>query len=171
MKKIMLLFCFITGIQAIFSQDPPRQSGNKTADSLRNLLTTTTEPVARFHLINKLIETENSTIGRIDSTYCIELIKIAQREKNDGLLATSYNWIGTYFLVSKGDNTTALEYYFKALPLAEKTNDKRRISSIYFDISLIYLFLQNNEEMLRYNLIGGENLPDKTHPLYYYMLA
>jgi tetratricopeptide (TPR) repeat protein len=144
---------------------------NRTADSLKNLLTTTTEPVARFHLIDKLLETVNSTVGGIDSANCIELLKTAQHQKDDGLLAISYNWISAYFLITKGDNATALEYCFKALPLAKKTNDKRRISSIYFDISVIYRFLQNYDEMLKYNLRGKDNLPDQTHPLYYYMLA
>ena len=164
MRKIFIPVCFFFFTLSGIAQ-------NKTADSLRNLLTTTTEPVVRFHLINKLIEATNSFSGSIDSANCIELLKIAQHEKDNGLLATSYNWIGTFFSISKGDNATALDYFFKALPLAEKTNDKRRISSIYFDISLIYMYLLNNEEMLRYNRTGGENLPDKTHPLYHYMLA
>ena len=164
MRKIFIVICFsFLALQG--------NAQNKTPDSLKNLLATTTEPVARFNIINKLIETENNSIGKIDSGYCIELIKIAQQQKDNGMLATGYNWIGSYFLISKGDNTTALEYYFKALPLAEKTKDKRRISSIYFDVSLIYMFLQNNEEMLKYNLLGKENLPEKTHPLYYYMLV
>lgn len=144
---------------------------NRTADSLKNLLTTTTEPVARFHLIDKLLETVNRTLGGIDSANCIELLKTAQHQKDDALLAISYNWISAYFLITTGDNTTALEYCFKALPLAKKTNDKRRISSIYFDISVIYRYLQNYEEMLKYNLLGKDNLPEPTHPLYYYMLA
>jgi len=144
---------------------------NQTADSLQNLLTTTTEPVARFHLIDKYLESINSAAGSVDSAYAVELLKIAQKQQDDGMLATSYNWIGTFFSLVKGDNTTALDYYFKAIPWAIKSKDKRRISSIYFDIALIYMFLQNDEEMLRNNRLGWEYLPDPSHPKYYYMLV
>ncbi|MEO8116954.1 MAG: hypothetical protein ABI653_04840, partial [Bacteroidota bacterium] len=60
---------------------------------------------------------------------------------------------------------------FKALPLAEKYNDKRRISSLYFDISTIYYYLKNTDDFFKFNKMGGENLPDKTSPKYDYMLV
>jgi hypothetical protein len=46
----------------------------------------------------------------------------------------------------KGDNATGLEYFFKAIPLAEKAHDKRRLSSIYFDKAIVHSNLQSNEE-------------------------
>ena len=52
-----------------------------------------------------------------------------------------------------------------------KTKDKRRTSSLYFDIALVYLYLQNTEEMVKFNQLGKDNLPEKTHPLYDYMLV
>jgi tetratricopeptide (TPR) repeat protein len=63
-----------------------------------------------------------------------------------------------------------LEYYFKALPLAEKVHDKRRICSLYFDIALVYSILQNNEESGKNIRKGGENLPDPSSPMYSFML-
>jgi Tetratricopeptide repeat len=164
MKKIITVFCFVAGVQTAFAQ-------TKTADSLQAVLTKTTKSIDRFNLINKILENENGFSGNVDSAACIELLQIAQQLNNDSLLAISYDWIGTYFSLSIGDNTTALEYYFKAIPLAEKVQDKRRISSIYFDIALIYFNLQNNEEAVKYIRKGGENLPDNSHPLYDYMLA
>jgi hypothetical protein len=73
--------------------------------------------------------------------------------------------------LNKGDNATAMEYFFKGIPFAERANDKRRISSLYFDLSLVYINLQNNDELLKHLRKGEENLPAATHPLYYYMLA
>ena len=96
---------------------------------------------------------------------------MAQQLKSDSLLAISYDWIGYYFSIKKGENTTTLEYYFKGLPLAEQFNDKRRISSIYFDIASVYFNLKNLEEYLNFTKKGGENLPDKSSPKYDYMLA
>lgn len=72
--------------------------------------------------------------------------------------------------MSKGANTTALEYYFKALPLAEKYNDKRRISSVYFDIASVYFNLKNIEEYFNITQKGGNHLPDKSSDKYDYML-
>ena len=164
MRKILIALSFC--LLALTSEAQDNQ-----VDSLKKLLANTTKPIERFNLIDKIQETINSGTGGIDSALCIELLQIAQELKSDSLLATSYNWIGTYFSLNKGENTTALEYYFKALPLAEKTKNKRRISSIYFDIALTYNNLQNNEDLLKYTRKGGENLPDKSHPLYYYMLV
>ncbi len=165
MKKIPTLFCFIAGMQDAFAQ-------NNNPDSLKASLASYTNPLERFSATINYLETIDSySSNDIDSAICIDLLKIAQQLKNDSLLATSYNWIGYYFSQSKGDNTTALEYYFKALPLAEKFTDKRRISSLYFDIGSIYFVLKNIDEFFNSSKKGGENLPDKSSPKYEYMLV
>jgi hypothetical protein len=164
MKKIITFFCFIVVIQVAITQ-------NKYADSLQTVLANTTNPVERFNLITKILENQIFIRGgNIDSAECVRLLQIAKQLKNDSLLAASYNWIGSYFSFTKGDNATALEYYFKGLPFAEKTNDKRRVSSLDFDISLAYYALQNNIAAVQYVRKGGNDLPDKSHPLYDFML-
>jgi two-component system, NtrC family, sensor kinase len=141
-------------------------------DSLKAALAKATDPVERFNLIVKTLENDDAYRGsQIDSSASAELFKIAQGQKSDAMLATSYNWIGYYLAYVKGDNAAGLDYFFKALPLAEKVNDKRRISSLYFDIAGIYNFLQNWQEELKYTLIGGKNLPDQSSPMYDYMLV
>ena len=165
MKKVITLFCFVASMQAAIAQ-------NNNPDSLKAALANYTNPIERFTATIKYLETIDSyASSNIDSALCIDLLQIAQQLKNDSLLATSYNWIGYYFGMNKGDNTTSLEYYFKALPLAEKFNDKRRISSLYFDIAGIYFLLKNIDEYLNFTRKGGENLPDKTSSKYYYMLV
>ena len=164
MKKILisLLFISITGIS---------NAQTKFADSLKTVLTNKTNPLERFNLLTKILENQIFFRGgNIDSADCIRLLQLAQQLKNDSLLAASYNWIGSYFSFTKGDNATALEYYFKALRFAEKANDKRRISSLDFDISLAYYALQNNKAAVQYVRKGGDDLPDKSHPLYDFML-
>jgi two-component system, NtrC family, sensor kinase len=141
-------------------------------DSLKTALAKATDPVERFNLLVKTLENDDAYRGnQIDSSACAELFKIAQSQKSDAMLATSYNWIGYYLGYVKGDNAAGLDYFFKALPLAEKVNDKRRISSLYFDIAGIYNFLQNWQEELKYTLVGGKNLPDPSSPMYDYMLV
>ena len=140
MKKIITLFCFIAGIQTVFGQ-------NNHPKNAKAALADYSNPMERFTETIKYLETIDSySSNNIDSATCIDLLLIAQQLKNDSLLATSYNWIGYYFSQSKGDNSTALEYYFKALPLAEKFNDKRRISSLCFDIASIYFALKNIDD-------------------------
>ena len=163
MKKIIVLCCFIAGIQTVFAQ-------NNYVDSLRTVLSKTTKPLDRFTILNAISEAAFNG-GDIDSANCTALLQIAQQLKNDSLLAISYNIIGQYISRVKGDNATGLEYFFKAIPLAEKANDKRRLSSIYFDMAIVYANLQNNEEFGKYIRKGGENLPDKSHPMYDFMLV
>ncbi|MEP7254188.1 MAG: hypothetical protein ABI666_00360 [Ferruginibacter sp.] len=165
MKKLITLFCFITSVQIAFAQ-------NNNPDNAKTALAGYSNPIERFTETIKYLETIDSySSTNIDSAICIDLLQIAQQLKNDSLLAISYDWIGYYFAGSKGDNSTSLEYYFKALPLAEKYNDKRRISSLYFDIATIYYYLKNIDDFFKFNKTGGENLPDKTSSKYDYMLV
>ena len=149
MRQIIILFFVLINLQTVFAQ-------NK---------------IEQFKALSDKAENTGLYSGELDSATCVQMLRIAQELKNDSLLAISYNLIGEYVSRIKGDNTTGLEYYFKAIPLAEKSNDKRRLSSIYFDMSLIYFNLQNNEESVNAIRKGGENLPDKSHPLYDFMLA
>ncbi len=165
MKRIITLILFLISIQAVFAQ-------SNTTDSAKAALANYKNPLERFTATIKYLEANDAYAGSyIDSALCIDLLQIAQQLQNDSLLATSYNWIGYFFSLKKGDNTTALEYYFKALPLAEKFNDKRRISSLYFDISNVYYNLKNIDEYYNFTKKGGENLPDKSSPKYDYMLV
>ena len=132
---------------------------------------TNAELIARFKMLSDKSENTGLHTGQVDSTRCVKMLQIAEEIDNDSLLAISYNLIGEYISRIKGDNITGLDYYFKAIPLAKKSNDKRRLSSIYFDISLIYFTLQNNDESVKYVRKGGINLPEKSHPMYDFMLA
>ena|GEM_PF-2414291 len=140
------------------------------ADSLKNFLTTEKDLKVKFDLINQILENEVNTGANIDTSLCIRMVQLAQDLNNDSLLAIGYNMAGS-FNARKGDYSTALEYLFKALPLAEKANDKRRISSLYFDISLVYIIIRNAKEGYYYNLKGKDNLPDRSSQLYDFMLS
>ncbi|MBS1517059.1 MAG: hypothetical protein JSS91_03140 [Bacteroidetes bacterium] len=163
MKIPVIIFCLLISFQILSAQ-------NKIPDSLRSELARAGNPAERFHVLNKISDFINFSAGNIDSASCVEMFQIASELDNDSLLAVSYNLIGLYFF-SKGDNNTSLEYLFKGIPLAEKSNDKRRISSLYFDISTVYFNLMNYDEAYKNVIKGGENLPDKSYPYYDYMLV
>ncbi len=164
MKKKLFTILFLFIATAANAQ-------NKYVDSLKAVLNATIQPLKRFDLLNKIYEDVFiDGDGNIDSASCIEMITIAENPNNDSLLAISYNMIANFFFLTKGDNTTGLEYLFKAIPLAEKVNDKRRLSSIYLDIAYVYTQLQNVEEAIKYNRKGADNLPDKSSSMYDFMI-
>ena len=144
---------------------------DKRIDSLKSALITPNKTIKQFDLLNHLVLELTGYRGNdVDSTYNLQMLEIAQELKSDSLLAISYNWLGTFFYSTKGDNTTGLEYYFKAIPLAKSVGDKRRLSSLYFDIALIYFDLRDNDAALKYTRLGGNNLPARSHLLYDFML-
>lgn len=163
MKKIQLLICLLA-FSTLHAQD-------KYIDSLQTELFHANTPLKRFSISVAIAEKQLVLGGGgIDSGLTIRLLQIAQALKNDSLLSIGYNWVGSYFAFNRGDNITALEYYFKAIPLAEKAHDLRRVSSLYFDIALVYFTLQNKEQALLNIRKGGNSLPDSNFPMYDFML-
>ena len=163
MKKLLICFCCFSLMQSGFTQ-------NKT-DSLKNVLAATTNPIERFDLYNKIGEEYfSSGNNNLDSASCLKMLQIAQQLNNDSLLAISYNFIGNIFLLNTGDYSKALEFFFKGVPLAEKENDKRRLSSLYIDISIVYENLGNPTEQIIYIRKAESTLPEKSSPMYNYMV-
>jgi tetratricopeptide (TPR) repeat protein len=98
------------------------------------------------------------------------MLDIAQELNNDSLLAISYNFIGNIFLLNTGDYSKSLEFFFKGIPLAERANDKRRLSSLYIDISIVYENLGNQNEQIKYIRKAEAALPHQQSPMYNYMV-
>jgi tetratricopeptide (TPR) repeat protein len=90
---------------------------------------------------------------------------------NDSLLAISYNTIGNIYFFNTGDYSKALEYFFKGVPLAERINDKRKLSSLYSDISQVFETTGNYDEQINYIKKAELALPDKNYPMYDFMLV
>src|SRR6187402_3135032 len=134
-------------------------------DSLRAVLATSVNPTERFSLVNNILEYGYiNGEGDPDSSYCIDLIRIARQINSDSLLAIAYNQVGNYFLRVRGEFSSAIEYFFKGVPFAEAAHDKRRLSSLYIDIGAVYASLNNGEEEIKYILKAIANLPDKSSP-------
>ena len=165
MKRIAVIFLlvFVSNLG---------KAQNSYGDSIKSVLGYTTNPVERFDLLNKIVDdifTKGSE--NIDYSSCVEMVRIARQLKNDSLLAIAYNTVGNYFLINNGDYGNALEYFFKGIPMAENANDKRRLSSLYIDIAVVYFRLNNPDEQIKYLKKAMDNLPAVTSPLYYFMLT
>jgi tetratricopeptide (TPR) repeat protein len=162
MRKIISLFCLIVILQTAFAQ-------SKITDSLKVLLANTQKSDERFNLFTKIGENDLLTINvPLDSASCIEMLHIAQQLKSDSLKAISYNCISTYYYY-RSEYGKALEFFIKGVPLAEKVNDRRRLSSLYIDISNIYMSINNPDEWAKYLLKADGALPEKESPMYNYM--
>lgn len=162
MKKIFLIVCISTVAYCATAQ-------TKYVDSLKILLAATVEPIERFELLNKMIDYRDGAQGNFqDPATGLQMHRIAQDLQDDSLLAISTNVVGNYFR-GKGDVPVALEYFFKAIPLAEKAKDKRRVSSLYFDIAECYYNMLNLEECYKYANMGAAKMPDKNSPMHDFM--
>lgn len=147
-------------------------SQTKYEDSLRNLLANTTSPAERFSLIVKIEEDKLiKGYANIDSVNCMHLYEIAQQWHSDSLLAISYSWIGNYFENEKGDYTTGLEYFFKAIPLAIKVKAKDQLSWLDQSIGWTYYQLKNPDEAIKYVRRSVENLPDSSSSMFNYLIS
>jgi len=163
MKKLLICLCYFIVVQSSFTQ-------NKT-DSLKVVLAATTNLLKRFDLYSKIGEEYfSSGNNNLDSASCLNMLQIAQQLNNDSLLAISYNFVGNLFLFNTGDYSKSLEFFFKGIPLAQKTNDKRRLSSLYIDISIVYENLGNPDEQIKYIRKAEAALPGKNSPMYNYMV-
>ena len=160
---IVILYIFITCLA---------RSQNRYADSIKAVLAKTSQPLDQFGLLNKLVDnTFTQGAGNIDYSSCLEMVSLAQQLNSDSLLAIAYNTAGNYFLLNNGDYSNALEYFFKGIPRAEKARDKRRLSSLYIDIAIVYYRLNNADELFKYLQLAKSNLPDTASPLFYFMLV
>jgi tetratricopeptide (TPR) repeat protein len=167
MKKLLVLL-FIALHSSFFTLCIAQ---NKYVDSLKTVLIKSNNPFERFNLINKIAQDHYVTgNGAIDSSYAMQMLHIALQVNNDSLKAISYNWIGNYYLQVGADFSKALEFFLKGVPLAEKAKDKRRLSSLYFDISNLYYLMDNPAEELNYAKKGEASLPDKSSPIYNFMV-
>jgi len=144
---------------------------NRQADSLKAVLSTTTDLKKKYRLLDQ-INSAYYKVGTGDNPVenSLEMVRIALQLEDDSLIAKSYNVIGDYYVFNKGDHNTALEYFFKGIPYAEKTTNGRTLSSLYLDISIAYQLLLNYGEQLKFLQKARAGLPDTTHPEYYYLL-
>jgi len=164
MKKIFITACIYLLAYDGFSQD-------KQADSLKAVLSTTTDLKEKYRLLDQI----NSTYYKVGTgdnpaKNSLEMVRIALQLEDDSLIAKSYNVIGDYYTFNKGDNNTALEYFFKGIPYAEKIKNGRTLPSLYLDISIAYQLLLNSGEQVRFLKKAEASLPDTTHPEYNYLL-
>ena len=171
MKKTLLLFFLVAGIHHVSGQTLTAANESKRIDSLKRLLSQTTQPTERYKLLSAISNRYYMTgIGENSADNNLEMLRIALHLKDDSLTAVSYNKAGDYFLFEKSDFNTSIDYLFRGIPYAEKSKNKRTISSLYLDLSLAYYWALNPHEEFKYLKKAEANFPDTSHSDYNYML-
>lgn len=165
MKRIIFSLCFFIALPCAYPQ-------TKQLDSLQKELSKATGLRERYDLLSQLSDvfsTNGNTENNVENR--LEMIRIAQELKNDTLLAISYSVAGSYYLFTKGDYNTSLDYHFKSIQYSQRLNLKRPLCGTYCDMSLAYGLLLNFPEELNFAKKAEASLPDKDFDAYYYLLS
>src|SRR5260221_14573205 len=106
MRRITIAILFVLIAGASHAQ-------NKYVDSLKTVLANTTKPIDRFNLLNKIAEDIfTNGDGNIDSSSCLQMLRIAQQLNSDSLLAVGYNMAEKYFFFYNCEYRKGLEEFF-----------------------------------------------------------
>lgn len=150
-KTLLLVFMLLVSVNALKAQ-------TLHADSLRQRLKQTSKYKEKFNILGQL-NAYYMHRGNIDSLQQVtkEMLYVAQRSHNDTLLVHGYLNIGNY-LVSKADFEAGLEFYFKALHLAEDLKLTDMVVLLNNNIGGEYEDLKNFSEALKYTKRTGQLL-------------
>jgi len=163
MRKIALAacMCLVTCIST---------AQHVNVDSLQKLVAKTTDPAKKYDLLSQIIgQYYINGHGDFTSENSLDMVKSALQLNDNKKIAASYNELGDYYAYNKGDNTTALDYFFKAIPYAEKVPNGRELASIYTDIGVAYAVLGNYAEAYRFTQKAEASLPTPSNPDYWYL--
>ena len=115
MKRIIILFCFVAGMQTVFAQ-------KTNIDSILQKVAVEKDDNKKFDLLISLIGTEINN----DPKWCIETgLKILNQSKNESNnieKTIAYIFLGQGYRLL-GNSVKALDYFLKAIAVAEKTNN------------------------------------------------
>jgi signal transduction histidine kinase len=142
MKKIYLsLFLLVTGF--FFGQ-------SKTIDSLKFVIKNSVNDTIKINTLCKLsFELANYNLVECKKN-AFKALKIAQKIKNNRLIANSYHRIGSAYFYS-GILDSALIFNNKALKLRQILNLKRDLGASYSNLGNLHTELTNYKEALTYH--------------------
>ena len=145
MKKIIALFCFIASMQNAFAQ-----TSDFRRDSLYQLLKQAQTPGEQLEAWSDIGGYYRES-GQPDSLQYAngQMLKIASGTHQDSLFSKAYLQIGSYFS-NISDYKQALEYQFKSLSFAERTNNIYDIWLATKEVGVSFKQLKNYSEALRY---------------------
>ncbi len=116
-------------------------------DSLKTVLKNHTKH--RSIILNKIADKYFYISNDSSKQYAELAYRAALKEKNITEQALALNLTGLYELVS-GLNYSALNYFFRALKLAKKSDNKELMLKLYNNIGVVYIDLSDYEKAEKY---------------------
>jgi len=156
--QFVIAICFACSLQA----------QNKDIDSLKNLMSTTTDPSKRVQVLEGLSYAYSSSYPDSSLQYAEEGLRLALLNKDKKGEGLCVNAIGNvYFHV--GDYSRALEMFLKYLKIREEQGASSGVSVAYFNIANVYTEQADYPHALHYIFKAkqlDENLNDTTGILF-----
>jgi len=143
-KKLIFLtiiFLMCTNIPPAFSQE---------IDSLKNKLQTV-DGIEKLKILNELAGNywELSPNERIP--FAEQMVELSEKLKDQGYKADAYNYLGIAY--NQLDETQkSMDYFMKALDIAEQTNDKDRIAKSFLNLGQANFYLDHYDKAQEYFL-------------------
>ncbi|MEG1802311.1 MAG: tetratricopeptide repeat-containing diguanylate cyclase [Lachnospiraceae bacterium] len=99
------------------------------------------------------------TLGHVECimSHTMKALAYFEKSKNEVMKTKCYNLLGLY-CSNFQENQMALEYYFKALDLMKEKHLRMDTSTIYNNIGVIYSFLGDYEEALKYYTMNEKKI-------------
>ncbi len=142
MKKIIILLVLSFSIQS-FSQ-------SKTIDSLKQIVKLAKSDTIKINNLNLLSRESADFELNVSKMYGFKALQIAQKLKNNRLIANSYHRIGSAYFYS-GILDSALIFNNKALKLRQILNIKKDLGASYSNLGNLHTELTNYKDALFYH--------------------
>ena len=155
--KIFFFLSLILPAQLLFAQHNPNSTIDKHyVDSLQRVIDDkNSDDTLRVKALNELGRTYMDADPVKAFAYARQAEKLAMKLNRKKSLAQAYFIMG-YCYDGLEEYNSALEYFYKALPLREEEGNKSALIRIYNHIGIIYAYQKNYPEALKYFLKFSE---------------
>ncbi|MGZ4033811.1 MAG: tetratricopeptide repeat protein [Bacteroidia bacterium] len=143
MKRKIYSILFSLLIVSVFSV------GQNTADSLKNLLSSSKEDTAKVNVLIKLSDEFRTSNINQSLEYANQALRLSEQLNFTAGLISSNNSIGiaNYFM---SNYPQALSHYIKCTKILEKTGNKKKLAAVNSNIALIYQVLKQYKDAENY---------------------
>lgn len=133
---------FLQGIRPVIA-------GNSKTDSVIKLLRTATDEVQKAEYYNTLSQHHFKNNPFVSIQYADSAEKLALKLKASFQLANAYYWKGCAYL-SESEFSKSFGYFLKAIPIYEKSNNKKELSAIYNNMGTVLMNQKSYSKALVY---------------------
>lgn len=149
MKKIIAVFCFITGMQTVFAQ-------KLNVDSSIRVIAVEKDDDKKVELLAGLHTNEFNNSPNLVIEIGLKLLKQSQVDKSIIEASAAYSMLGHGYRLM-GNNIKGLEYHHKAISLAEKTGNFSLLAMAENQLAHIYKDRGENEKAIKLYLSSSNH--------------